>query len=160
MHRPDAAAGHVQCRPCLSVRLALAGLHRLAGVAEQRASVGVGSTGSVRLGLTASSSEMAFEESRLVGAGFLAMDEPETRQAAERFHAAALRDAQALLDALADCYDVRTSQGEPATAVLLAPDPLVYRSGIVCDRHPHHFTRPHTEASSPIVADLVDAHVP
>jgi hypothetical protein len=66
-------------------------------------------------------------------------------------HSRALQDAQALLEALADRYDVLTSKGDPAAAAFLAPEPLVYdEAGPVPSRHQLH--RPRTVPTAKLSA--------
>ena len=69
-------------------------------------------------------------------------------------HSRALQDAQALLEALADRYDVLTSKGDPAAAAFLAPEPLVYDEAVIRDRYPsrHQLHRPRTVTTAKLSA--------
>ncbi|MEV7347067.1 hypothetical protein [Streptomyces sp. NPDC093544] len=127
----------------------------LGGRCHGRAYAGIAEyyTGGVRVGLTALPHEEDFAEEMAIHM-WAELEEPGATATARMFHEAALRDAQELLDALADRYDVLTPGGDPATPTFLAPEPLPYTPAVIRDRYPSrfHLYRPRTAPSPGSVA--------
>ncbi|MDQ0945978.1 hypothetical protein [Streptomyces sp. V1I1] len=111
---------------------------RLTGLGEGRAHAVISDfeAGKVCVVLNGSEAEGDWADDMFMSQGYVDVKDSEEAAA---FHAAALRDAQVLLHALAPRYDVLAPGGEPTTSAFLAPEPLAYISAVIHDRMPSPF---------------------